>query len=243
MVKEVVVTAKYAIGIDYGTNSVRALVVNAATGEEIGTNVCAYPSGDEGIITDAADHNLARQSPEDWLYGLERSVKAALAEAGRTSGFRSEDVIGIGVDTTGSTPLPVDRSLVPLASSPRFAGNPNALAWLWKDHTAAREAAEITEAAKKLRPQYLAKCGGTYSSEWFFSKVWHCLRTDPDESALTEVDRLALSAALPALTYVERRDEGSSRATIVKRSSLAPVAITMLLSILVAEGLLGRRRR
>ena len=171
---------KYAIGIDYGTNSVRALVVDVATGEEVGENVCAYPSGDEGIITDPKDHTVARQSPEDWIYGLERSVTGALEAARGKSGFRPEDVIGIGVDTTGSTPLPVDRNLTPLAFHDRFKGNPNALAWLWKDHSSAREAAEITEAAKRLRPQYLAKCGGTYSSEWFFSKIWHCLRVDPE---------------------------------------------------------------
>ena len=169
---------KYSIGIDYGTNSVRALVVDVRTGEELGTEVCPYPSGNEGVIVDASDHNVARQSPGDWLNGLERSVTGALAKAAARNGFRAEDVIGIGVDTTGSTPLPVDRHLRPLAFEAAFKGNKNALAWLWKDHTAAAEAAEITAAAAAKRPQYLAKCGGTYSSEWFFSKLWRCLRVD-----------------------------------------------------------------
>jgi L-ribulokinase len=95
-------------------------------------------------------------------------------------GFSPEQIIGIGVDTTGSTPLPVDRQGRPLALDRRFSKNPAAMAWLWKDHTGVAEAGEITELARKVRPQYLAKCGGTYSSEWFFSKILHCLRTTPE---------------------------------------------------------------
>src|SRR4030095_17035563 len=94
--------------------------------------------------------------------------------------FRTEDVIGIGVDTTGSTPIPVDSKGRPLALNRKSAKNPDAMAWLWKDHTGVAEAAEITALARKMRPQYLAKCGGTYSSEWFFSKILHCLRTNPE---------------------------------------------------------------
>ena len=95
-------------------------------------------------------------------------------------GFKPDQVIGIGVDTTGSTPLPVDANGQPLVFNKKFANNPAAMAWLWKDHTGVAEAAEITALAKKIRPQYLAKCGGTYSSEWFFSKILHCLRTAPE---------------------------------------------------------------
>ena len=95
-------------------------------------------------------------------------------------GFSADQVIGIGVDTTGSTPLPVDASGQPLAFNKKFAKNPAAMAWLWKDHTGVAEAAEITALAKKMRPQYLAKCGGTYSSEWFWSKILHCLRVAPE---------------------------------------------------------------
>ncbi len=87
--------------------------------------------------------------------------------------------MGIGVDTTGSTPLPVHKNGTPLAMLKQFKNNPNAMVWLWKDHTGHAEAAEITELAKKERPRYLTKCGGTYSSEWFFSKILHCLRVDP----------------------------------------------------------------
>ena len=168
----------YTIGLDFGTNSVRALIVNVANGREIATAVWNYEHGNEGVIL-SRDPNLARQHPADYLKGTEVTVKRALAAAKRKAkSFRADQVIGIGVDTTGSTPLPVDRDGQPLAFRKRFARNPNAMAWLWKDHTSVVEAAEITALAKRLRPEYLAKCGGTYSSEWFFSKILHCLRTD-----------------------------------------------------------------
>jgi len=171
---------KYTIGLDYGTNSVRCLIVNVTNGDEPGTAVYEYPTGEAGIILDAADHNLARQNPSDYLKGIEAAVKAAIARAKKTDkSFDATKIIGIGIDTTGSTPMPVDKNGTPLAMLDEFKGNPNACAWLWKDHTGFAEAAQITELAKKEHPEYLAKCGGTYSSEWFFSKILHCLRADP----------------------------------------------------------------
>ncbi len=171
--------AKYAIGLDYGTNSVRALLVNVANGREVATSVWSYAHGHEGVIL-SRDPNLARQHPRDYLKGGQMTVRNLLSAARRAvKGFRPGDVIGIGVDTTGSTPLPVDSSGRPLAFDKRFAGDPAAMAWLWKDHTGVAEADEITKLARKMRPQYLAKCGGIYSSEWFFSKILHCLRTSP----------------------------------------------------------------
>jgi len=171
--------AKYALGLDYGTNSVRTLVVNVANGREVGTAVWTYQHGTEGVIL-SNDPNLARQHPADYLKGFEITVKAALAQAKRAvKGFKAADVIGIGVDTTGSTPLPVDDKGEPLAFKKQFGKDPAAMAWLWKDHTGVAEAEEITALAEKMRPQYLGKCGGTYSSEWFFSKILHCLRTSP----------------------------------------------------------------
>ena len=176
--------AKYAIGLDFGTNSVRTLVVDIRNGDEVGTAIFNYPTGEAGVILDARDANLARQNPADWLAGIEVTVRAALAAAKRkVRGFDPAAVIGIGVDTTGSTPLPVDRAGKPLALYKEFRNNPNAHAWLWKDHTAYREAAEITALAAKEHPEYLAKCGGTYSSEWFWSKILHCLRADPKVGA------------------------------------------------------------
>jgi L-ribulokinase len=170
----------FTLGLDYGSNSVRALVVQVSDGAEFGSAVVNYPSGEQGILLDAADGTLARQAPGDYLFGLEASAKAALAQAARKPGFDASKVIGIGVDTTGSSPLPVDESNRALASDARFKDILAAQCWLWKDHTSWREAAKITELATQLRPQYVAKIGGVYSSEWFWAKIWRCLNVAPD---------------------------------------------------------------
>ncbi|HXK09370.1 MAG TPA: ribulokinase [Vicinamibacteria bacterium] len=170
----------HTIGIDFGTNSVRALVVDCADGREVGTSVFPYPSGDQGILLDPKDPHLARQSPADYVAGLEASVGGALAAAEKQGGFSRKDVVGVGVDTTGSTPIPVDAKNRPLALDPKWTGSLAAQAWLWKDHTGAEEAAAITRTAAEHAPQYLAPIGGTYSSEWFWSKIWHCLKEAPD---------------------------------------------------------------
>jgi L-ribulokinase len=170
----------FTIGVDYGTNSVRALVVDCADGHEVGTAVFDYPSGEQGILLDPRDPHLARQNPADYIVGLEAAVKGALAAAKAKGGFSPDRVIGIGVDTTGSTPLPVDARNRPLAFASEWKANLSAQAWLWKDHTAAEEAAAITSAARALAPQYVAPIGGVYSSEWFWSKVWRCLKVAPD---------------------------------------------------------------
>jgi L-ribulokinase len=169
-----------SLGLDFGTNSVRALIVDTADGQEVATAVHEYKSGRAGILLDPAEPNLARQNPADYVMGIEAVVKAVLASAKRRDrSFNPADIIGIGVDTTGSTPIPVDNTGTPLAFQKKFKKNLNAQAWLWKDHTSHAEAAMITELASELHPEYLAKCGGTYSSEWFFSKIFHCLRADP----------------------------------------------------------------
>ncbi len=199
-------TPQYTLGLDYGTNSVRALLVAAADGREIATSVWNYEHGQAGVIL-SRDPNLARQHPADYIKGTEAAARGALAEAKkRVRGFKPEQVAGIGVDTTGSTPLPVDDRGEPLAFARRFARDPAAMAWLWKDHTGVAEAAEITELAKRIRPQYLAQCGGTYSSEWFFSKILHCLRTAPEvfDAAASWVE---LADYIPAaLTGTQGRD-------------------------------------
>ncbi len=170
----------YTIGLDYGTNSVRALVVRVSDGAAVGTGIADYASGDQGILLDPADHNLARQFPGDYLDGLERSVAGALKEAGSDPGFDPARIVGIGVDSTGSCPIPVDDGNVPLAMQERFAGNLAAQCWLWKDHTSVGEAEEITRKAEAMRPDYLGICGGTYSSEWFWAKIWHCRKVAPE---------------------------------------------------------------
>jgi L-ribulokinase len=170
----------YTIGLDFGTNSVRCLIVNVTNGNELSTAVYEYETGEAGIILDPADHNLARQNPADYLKGIEVTVKAAIADAKKVvKDFEPDQIIGIGIDTTGSTPIPVNKNGTPLGMLDAFKDNPSACAWLWKDHTGHAEAAEITALAAKEHPEYLARCGGTYSSEWFFSKILHCLRTDP----------------------------------------------------------------
>ncbi|MCD6393461.1 MAG: ribulokinase [Planctomycetes bacterium] len=189
----------YTIGLDYGTNSVRCLIVDTATGDELATAIHEYETGQAGIILDSSDHNLARQNPADYLKGVEATVREALAKAkDANADFDPSQIIGIGVDTTGSTPLPVDKQGTPLYLLDEFKDNPNAAAWLWKDHTGHAEAAEITALAENEHPEYLAKCGGTYSSEWFFSKILHCLRADPGvfDAAYTWVEH---SDWLPAV--------------------------------------------
>ncbi len=181
----------YSLGLDFGTNSVRALVVDTASGEELSTAVVNYPSGEAGILLDPKDPNLARQNPADYLESMVRVVKQVLRLARKArKSFSPEQIIGIGIDTTGSTPMPVDRNGLPLAFHDEFRNNLNAQAWLWKDHTSFAEAQEITELAAREHPEYLAKCGGVYSSEWFFSKILHCLRVDPKvfEAAYTWVE-------------------------------------------------------
>jgi L-ribulokinase len=204
----------YALGLDFGTNSARALVVDVATGEEVGTAVVEFPSGDQGLLLHPADPELARQRPDDHLFALERSVLLALDRAHARPGFDPTRVIGIGVDTTGSTPLPVDAAGQPLGRDPRFTDSLNAQVWLWKDHTAHAEAREITSRAAELRPHYLARCGGRYSSEWFWSKILHCTRVDP-------------TVAGAAHTWVEHADwipavlTGTDHPSILRRSICA----------------------
>ncbi len=169
----------FTIGIDYGTNSVRALVVRCSDGTELGSCVVNYPSGQQGVLLDPKDHHLARQYPGDYLFGLKKSVRGALAIAKKTQGFAANKVIGLGVDTTGSSPIPVDAHNRPLALNPKWKQHLDAQCWLWKDHTSHREAAQITALAAKHRPHFIAKCGQIYSSEWFWSKIWHCRNVAP----------------------------------------------------------------
>ncbi|MFG0251150.1 MAG: ribulokinase [Phycisphaeraceae bacterium JB051] len=169
----------FSIGVDYGTNSCRALVVNTANGAEIANHVYNYPSGDAGILLDPKDPNVARQDPADYINGFITSVKNAVKKALKTRGFKVDRVIGLGVDTTGSTPLPIDKNGTPLAMLDEFKDDLAAYAWLWKDHTSYAEAKLITTKASKSKVKYLAKCGGTYSSEWFWAKLLRCKKASP----------------------------------------------------------------
>jgi L-ribulokinase len=174
---------RYTIGLDFGTNSMRALIVDVRDGRELASAVENYPSGDVGVVLDARVPDLARQNPADYLLVIERAVTAAVKAASADKQFSPAQVIGLGVDTTGSTPMPVDRQARSLAMLPQFSGNPDAMAWLWKDHTGHAEAEELTAAAGKLRPAYLKKIGGRYSSEWFWAKILRCTRVAPAVAA------------------------------------------------------------
>lgn len=172
---------KYVIGLDFGTNSCRSVVVDVADGKELASHVFPYPSGKDGVIVDSTNPNLARQNPADYIKGIEAAIKGAIKKAKSVKKkFSAADIIGIGVDTTGSSPLPVDAQGKPLCFDRKFRKNPAAMVWLWKDHTGYAEAEQITELASKIRPQYLSKIGGTYSSEWWWSKILHCKNIAPD---------------------------------------------------------------
>lgn len=163
---------KLTLGLDYGTSSCRGLVVDAESGEELATATSSYKTGTEGVLLDPGNPLLARQHPQDYI--------DSFLDVARQLGTEIDlnQVVGIGVDTTGSSPMPVDALNQPLADS--MPGRLAAECWLWKDHTAYQEAAEITRLAIERGEPYLAKCGGTYSSEWWWSKLLHCLRSDPD---------------------------------------------------------------
>lgn len=164
----------YVIGLDYGTDSVRAMIANARTGEEMASSVFAYPRWRDGLFCDPS-RNQFRQHPQDYVEGLEATIKACLQQAGPTV---RANVKAIAVDTTGSTPVAVNKNGTPLALTPGFENNPNAMFVLWKDHTSVKEAAEINQHALDFDVNYLQFVGGIYSSEWFWAKLLHVLRAD-----------------------------------------------------------------
>ena len=167
---------QYVIGLDFGSDSVRALVVDARTGEVLSSSVKEYPRWAEGLYCNPAA-NQWRQHPLDYLETLESSVRGALDAC--PSGVASR-VAGIALDATGTTSVFTDRSGVPLSLKPEFAENPDAMFVLWKDHTAVREADEINALCKNSELDYTMYEGGAYSSEWLWAKTLHCMRSSPD---------------------------------------------------------------
>ncbi len=165
---------KYTVGIDYGTDSVRSLIVNVETGEEIAEAVYEYPSWKDGKYCDALN-NMFRQHPNDYLEGLEYTITEALKQV---SEGVVKSVVGLSVDTTGSTIVAVDENGTPLSLTPGFDDNPNAMFVLWKDHTAMKEADEINELSKRWDVDFTKYEGGIYSSEWFWAKLLHIVRED-----------------------------------------------------------------
>ncbi len=166
---------RYVLGLDFGTDSVRALIIETTTGKESASEVSYYPRWAKGLYCNS-DKNQFRQHPLDYIESMEAAVKGALVKLPPGSG---EKVVGIGVDTTGSTPCAVDRNGVPLALLEEHQDNPNAMFILWKDHTAVHEAGEINHTAKQWGGiDYSKYEGGVYSSEWFWAKILHTLRED-----------------------------------------------------------------
>ncbi len=176
-----------AVGIDFGTDSVRSIVADATSGSVLGTSVKTYPRWAKGLYCDSVE-NRFRQHPLDHLESMEASVREALQQAGPAA---SAMVRGIAVDTTGSTPVLADRSGKPLALGAPFAENPNAMFVLWKDHTAVAEAERLNHLARTWGGvDYTKYVGGIYSSEWFWAKAIHVLETDPAvaEAAVTVLE-------------------------------------------------------
>src|SRR5215831_13921480 len=165
---------QFVIGVDYGTDSVRSIIVNASNGEEVASSVFYYPRWRDGLYCDASI-NQFRQHPLDYIEGLEQTIKQCLQRSGENI---AANIKAISVDTTGSTPVAVNEHGVPLSLLPEFEENPNAMFVLWKDHTSIKEAGEINEHAKKFPHNYLQFVGGIYSSEWFWAKLLHVLRVD-----------------------------------------------------------------
>jgi L-ribulokinase len=166
---------QYVLGLDYGTDSVRAVIVNAGNGEEVASDVQYYARWTKGKYCNPQG-NMFRQHPLDYLESLETSIKNCLADVSEEVRL---NIKGISVDTTGSTPVAVDEHGVPLSLTAGFEENPNAMFVLWKDHTAVKEAAEINELARSWGGiDYTKFEGGVYSSEWFWAKVLHVLRED-----------------------------------------------------------------
>ncbi len=198
--------SKYVIGIDYGSDSARALIVNTATGEEMASSVKYYPRWMEGKYC-VPSQNQYRQHPKDYLDVMEATITGALAQCDAAV---AENIVGISFDTTGSTPALTDANGTPLAMLPEFEENPNAMFILWKDHTAVKEADEINALARKWDVDFTKYEGGIYSSEWVWAKVLRTLRIDPavKEKAVSWIEYCdwlpAVLTGKTALTEVKR---------------------------------------
>ncbi|RFZ85956.1 ribulokinase [Mucilaginibacter terrenus] len=198
---------QFVIGVDYGTDSVRSVIVDAANGREIASSVFYYPRWREGLYCKPSE-NQFRQHPLDYIEGLEATIKDCIKKAGGQQAASA--VKGISVDTTGSTPIAIDATGTPLALLPDFETNPNAMFVLWKDHTGIKEAEQINDHALKFDTNYLQYVGGIYSSEWFWAKLLHVLRVDADV-------RQAMQSWVEHCDWIPFLLTGGSNAAQIKR--------------------------
>jgi L-ribulokinase len=173
----------YVIGVDYGTDSVRSVIVDTANGNEISSAIYYYPRWKAGKYCNVAKSQF-RQHPLDYIEGLTETIKQSISKA-NVDGNIAKNIVAISIDTTGSTPVAVNKKGIPLALLPEFEENPNAMFVLWKDHTGVGEAIEINQHATKFPLNYLKYVGGIYSSEWFWAKFLHILRADEKVAANT----------------------------------------------------------
>jgi L-ribulokinase len=204
---------KIVLGIDFGSTAVRVLAMELESGKVLNSVEQAYEGGENGVFLSSSDSLLARQSAADYVSSMKKALQKLKSENKKLN-IEMSAVSGIGVDATGSTPLPVTEEMTPLSSLEHFKNNLNAYAWMWKDHTSYAEADLITETSKKIRPQYLDKVGGAYSSEWFWAKILHCRNEDKAvfDAAYTWLE---LSDFIPAVL------SGISNAYLVQRNICA----------------------
>lgn len=204
---------KTVLGIDFGSTAVRILTMDLKTGEVLNTLEQAYEEGENGVFLSSKNNLIARQKPADYVLSMKKALKKTTSQ-NKALGLKMSSVSGVGVDATGSTPLPVTREMSPLSDLDKFKNNLNAYAWMWKDHSAHEEAKFITKTIVENRPTYLDKIGGTYSSEWFWAKILSCRNIDKEvfDAAFTWLE---LSDFIPAVLT------GCTDASTVKRNCCA----------------------
>ncbi len=196
---------KFTVGIDYGTESGRAVVVRVRDGEEMGSAIVPYP---DGVIDEKLPggprlgHDWALQNPRDYLWVVEKGVPKAMKQAR----VRAEDVIGIGTDFTASSPLPTRRDGTPLCFLPQYRKQPHAWVKLWKHHAAQAEANRINEIGRERNEEFLRVYGGRYSSEWLFSKLLQIVNEAPEIYEATERFIEAADWIVWQLTGQEKRN-------------------------------------
>ena len=195
------------IGVDFGTLSARALVVEADTGLELGSSVMDYP---HGVMSEALPNGAplppdwALAHPGDYLACLGKVIPEALARSGVAPG----EVAGLGIDVTACTVMPVDRNNAPLCLKPEFSGNPHAWMMLWKHHAAQPYANRMTDIARQRGEVFLERYGGRVSSEWLFPRLWQVLEEAPEVYAAADRFIDAADWLVQRLTGSDARAQG-----------------------------------